>query len=615
MTATLAYDLFAGARGWEADLDEDDELRTIGFEWDADACATARAAGLHTVQDDIARLVPVVVALVYGKPDGIIGSPPCQLFSGAGKGTGRLLMEELHRAITDAAKGASDIVMARHRRELRRLLFIYLRESEGYKRAHTSRHAQAKSESTPIRRGELRAEADRMARNVSLVWQPARWVAALRPRWVALEQVPAVLPLWEAMARALEVHGYRCWTGVLSSERYGVPQTRKRAILLASLDRQPQPPEATHQAYVPGESARAGEPDLFGPGLKPWRSMAEALGWGSGRYGFPRLDDTGTSGDGYRERDWRGTDEPAFAMTEKVRSFVYRPDVDPDDIEVEVQRSAGSGGRRARKDSEPAPTIRGGAGGGCGPNLDIRLVNGTHAHRAERDIDEPAPRLHFGGRLNSVSFVTNAQPNAAKRQADEPAPTIKGGHDTAERQWVRSRDARLEREVPVGQARNSGPGAARDARPIEAPSYTIRAQGAGSHPAGVEWVADAPTHYDSRQQRDMRTGEAKFARQRAITEPAPSIAGQSRNDAWVSSRPATTVNGDARISEPGHHDSNVSGSQQANAVRVSVREAALLQSFPSDWPWVGTQTSQFQQIGNAIPPRLARAILKSVRTP
>lgn len=112
----LAYDLFGGARGWEADLDALDELRTIGFELDADACATSRAAGMHTVQDDVARLVPAVVALVYGRPDGIIASPPCQLFSGAGKGTGRLLMEELHRAITDAARGASDVVMARHRR-------------------------------------------------------------------------------------------------------------------------------------------------------------------------------------------------------------------------------------------------------------------------------------------------------------------------------------------------------------------------------------------------------------------------------------------------------------------------------------------------------------------
>ena len=240
---------------------------------------------MHTVQDDVARLVPAVVALVYGRPEGLIGSPPCQLFSTAGRGAGRQIMEELYRAVLGAASGATDVEMARHRRELRRQMLVYLREAEGYKRSRSSRYARPDGtaltrESTPIRRGELRAVADRMARNVSLVWQPARWAERLRPRWIALEQVPAVLPLWEAMARGLEIHGYRCWTGVLSAERYGVPQTRKRAILLASLDGQPQPPDATHQAYVAGQPARAGEADLFGPGLQPWVSMAEALGWG-----------------------------------------------------------------------------------------------------------------------------------------------------------------------------------------------------------------------------------------------------------------------------------------------------------------------------------------------
>jgi site-specific DNA-cytosine methylase len=203
----LAFDLFAGVRGWEAALDEG-ELDTIGFEWDSDACATARAVGLHTVQDDVARLVPATMALVYGQPEGMICSPPCQLFSAAGKGAGRQLMEELHRAVRDAADGASDIVMARHRRELRRLLYRYLRESQGYKRSRGSRHRRPdgksyNAEATSIRRDELRAEADRLARNVSLVWQPARWVAALKPRWVALARLPAVLPLWEEMARGL----------------------------------------------------------------------------------------------------------------------------------------------------------------------------------------------------------------------------------------------------------------------------------------------------------------------------------------------------------------------------------------------------------------------------
>lgn len=39
------------------------------------------------------------------------------------------------------------------------------------------------------------------------------------------------------------------------------------------------------------------------------------------RVGFPRRDDRGDSPDGYRERDWRRSDEPSFALTEKVRSW------------------------------------------------------------------------------------------------------------------------------------------------------------------------------------------------------------------------------------------------------------------------------------------------------
>ena len=37
-------------------------------------------------------------------------------------------------------------------------------------------------------------------------------------------------------AGLLAAHGYHTAAGVLSAERYGVPQTRKRAFLIASLD-------------------------------------------------------------------------------------------------------------------------------------------------------------------------------------------------------------------------------------------------------------------------------------------------------------------------------------------------------------------------------------------
>ena len=42
---------------------------------------------------------------------------------------------------------------------------------------------------------------------------------------------------------------YHSAVGTLSAERYGVPQTRKRAFLLASLDGPVALPAATHRSY------------------------------------------------------------------------------------------------------------------------------------------------------------------------------------------------------------------------------------------------------------------------------------------------------------------------------------------------------------------------------
>lgn len=211
--------LFAGPGGLETGLraagyrGED-----VGFENNEDACATARAAGHNRICIDVTQVSPGG----YAGSSGITATPPCPSWSQLGLRLGPKDRESVLNIID----------------------------------------AYAHSVTPP--------EPDWNDPRSALTAEPMRWIVELRPSWIVCEQVPGALPLWQHMARHLREDGYSAVAGVLHTEEYGVPQTRRRAVLIARRDGVPAAlPVPTHQRYRRKPS-----------GLPRWVSMHDAIGWG-----------------------------------------------------------------------------------------------------------------------------------------------------------------------------------------------------------------------------------------------------------------------------------------------------------------------------------------------
>ena len=389
----MIVDIFAGPGGWDQGARMLGRADTIGLEWDRAACDTAMAAGHARVQCDVTTAEPAQ----FVGATGLIGSPSCTLFSAAGNGVGNLVTDILATGITRMLRGEDC------RSEIREAIYpttLAMREAANAKRKPEKQWTQE--------RVEAQAQDDTFV--ACLVLEPARWLVALSVEWVALEQVPEVLPLWQVYARELKSLGYSTWTGVLNSADYGVPQTRRRAILMAHRSMSVSPPAPTH-----AENPAAGA-DLFGGEPLPWVSMATALGWGFDDEPSCTVTSGGTEtggaepfgNAGYRKRlsDFMGS-KPAPTLTTTRRS--------KDGMLVGRQLSSGEGENIGGKNW-------------------IRL--GTQDGANGRPITEPAPTVLFGHASNDVRWHETQPLSRAERESakqdwayDRPATTVVGSFE------------------------------------------------------------------------------------------------------------------------------------------------------------------------------------------
>lgn len=264
--ATMRYsivDLFAGPGG----LDVAAHWLGIpvhGIEWDADACATRKAASLSTDHADVRAVGP----RHFQDATVLVGGPPCQTYTLAGGGAGRRALDRVLHFVKQMAAGV-----------------------------------------------DVSAAVDALDdERTGLVLEPLRWIIeaaefGLPYDAVVLEQVPAVLPVWRAMGEALAGLGYQVDCGVLRTEQYGVPQTRRRAILVAHRHRTPSLPSPTHRAYRKGVRRTEGDSALL-----PWVTMSDILERDDD---FVVVSNYGSGGDP-RARGRRTSDEPAATVTGKV---------------------------------------------------------------------------------------------------------------------------------------------------------------------------------------------------------------------------------------------------------------------------------------------------------
>lgn len=257
----------------------------LGIEINADACATARAAGHRRKQCDIRALDPDDFPHVQGW----LAASPCPTYASSGKRSGI----DDYQVVLDGIEA----------------------------------HGRCLRVPNAERRAELSPETYEKVSDprTALVLETLEFAICLpNLRWMVFEQVPAVEFIWQNIAAELAAHHRFESVNVvlLRASDFGVATIRTRALLIACKDYTPDLSDLPHRGWWEGgrfDAITEHPPNTAG--RFPQISMAKALGWPAGVRINTRGNRTTPGGNVF------SADGPAVSMTGNGTRSWYRTDL------------------------------------------------------------------------------------------------------------------------------------------------------------------------------------------------------------------------------------------------------------------------------------------------
>lgn len=401
-------------------------------------------------------------------------------------------------------------------------------------------------------------------------WCVTRWAEALLPGIIFVENVPEFMdwgplgtngrPLitkrgatFRAWVGVLESLGYRVEWRVLCAADYGAPTTRERLFVQAVRGRRRITwPARTHAPAAEIERLRR-ENDLFGLSLQPWRAAREIIDWSMpGRWldempGKPQYDGLPLSPKTLR-RIYAGLKRYG------LKGFII---------------PSQTGENRTRGLDKPLQTVTTESRGiGLVEPYIVPIDHTGNGRIAVNDIDKPLSTVTTEARhalvcpyLVELRGTSQAQVERSGRSLQKPLSTITagGGHHLLVEPHLlpQQSDGRL--------------------RPVSEPCPTVATAGA------IALVQPYLTKFNG-------TGGG-----RPLDTPLDTV---TTKDRFGLVMPTVVLDG------------------QTYRVRLRWRmlqphELAAGQSFPVGYKFAGTKTDAVKQIGNAVPPELAAALLSA----